>query len=68
MDCTIDNVTSEARAFRLAMGEWARGYAKARRLETSPANLGLEAARADLRGWSRRYFARTAEACPGRLE
>jgi len=56
MERSFEDVMSEARAFRLAMGDWAKGYATARQLALCPITIGSEAARADLRRWSTRYF------------
>ena len=59
MERSFEDVVSEARAFRLAVGAWAKGYARSRHLvpSSTPSTLvGSEAARADLRLWSARYF------------
>jgi hypothetical protein len=54
-------VISEARDFRTAIGTWAKSYGSCR--SSAPSNdLGLDAAQADLRCWSGRYFSAQAEA------
>ena len=53
----VEDVVSEARAYRLAIQGWAKGYAAARLLTPSCSKVDGEAAGADLRRWSRPYFA-----------
>jgi hypothetical protein len=55
-DVLVCDVVGGARAFRLAMSEWAKGYSAARELTSSPANDTEVTAQADLRRWSTRYF------------
>jgi hypothetical protein len=53
----IEDVVSEARAYRLAIQAWAKGYAVARLLTPSCSKVDGESAGADLGRWSRLYFA-----------
>jgi len=54
------DLKTEERAFRAGIGDWAIGYSSYRAL--APAPLGKDAAQADLRRWSGRYFHAQAEA------
>jgi hypothetical protein len=56
----IEDVVSEAHAFRLGIQGWAKGYAAARRLTRSCAKVDAETARVDLKRWSHLYFAALA--------
>ena len=53
----VEDVVSEVRAYRLAIQGWAKGYAVARLLTPSCSKVDGETAGADLRRWSRLYFA-----------
>ena len=53
----VEDVVSEVRAYRLAIQGWAKGYAAARLLTPSCSKVDGETAGADLRRWSRLYFA-----------
>ena len=58
----VEDVVSEVRAFRLAIQGWAKGYVAARLLTPACSKVDGETAGADLRRWSRRYFA-TSRRC-----
>jgi hypothetical protein len=55
-DILVCDVVNSAREFRLAMSAWAKSYAAARELASSPANDTSDAAQADFRRWSTVYF------------
>jgi hypothetical protein len=73
MERTTESPTTEMQEFRRGILDWAEGYVIRRRAQPSR-HLGLEAAQADLRGWSNSYFeareeaaalAAIVSACPG---